>query len=79
MNWSIATTLIIAAVGGVCNLVWMATTLRIENRIGAKIDSLKDWMEGRYVSIATFQGHQSVVALQHLELARRLTKIELGS
>jgi hypothetical protein len=42
-------TALVMGFGLVANLVWLLTNLRIENRIGSKIDALKDWMDQRYV------------------------------
>jgi hypothetical protein len=72
------TTLIVAGIGGLINLIWMLVTLRMDNKIGAKIDSLKDWMEGRYVSLSTFIGHQTAVSIQHAEVERRLARLEVN-
>ena len=63
-------------VGGLINLVWMATTLRIENRISAKIEGLKTWLEDRYVSTPKFDGTQEVLRVTHADHERRLAKLE---
>ena len=63
--------------GGLINLVWMATTLRIENRIGVKIEGLKAWLEDRYVSTPKFDGTQEVLRVTHADVERRLAKLEL--
>jgi hypothetical protein len=72
VSWAV----IIGAVGGLANLVWMITTLRIENRIAARIDRLKDWMEDRYVSVPRCEGCHAAVAVQFVEIERRVTKLE---
>jgi hypothetical protein len=54
----------------------MLTTLRIENRIASRIDSLKDWMEDRYVSVPRCEGCHSTLAVHLVEIERRVTKLE---
>ena len=74
VNWA----LIIAAVGGLANLVWMLTTLRIENRIASRIDGLKEWMEDRYVSVPRCDGCHAALNVHLVEIERRVTKLELN-
>jgi hypothetical protein len=76
-------TAIVAIAGGLCNLVWMLINLRLQNRvlrietrIGGKIDDLKDWMGERYVSVKEFEGFQGLVEQRHAEVTRRLGKLE---
>ena len=69
-------TIIVAAAGGLANLVWMLTTLRIENRIRSEIEELKGWMEDRYVSVPEFEGRHATVAVRLGEIERRLVQLE---
>ena len=72
VNWAI----IVGAVGGLANLIWMLTTLRIENRIAARIDGLKEWMEDRYVSVSRCEGCHATLGVHLVEIERRVTKLE---
>ena len=60
----------VAVVGLMGNLIWMLINLRMESRIGAKIDALKDWMGERYVATHAFQGCQTLCAERHTELQK---------
>lgn len=58
------------------NLIWFVVTMRIDNRIGAKIDALKDWMNDRYMSKAECQGCQRTWDVRMAEVERRLSVLE---
>ncbi len=71
-------TVIVACIGGIANIIWMLANLAIKNQIGTKIDALKEWMDGRYVATGTFTEYRQGIAVQHVELERRITKLELS-
>lgn len=73
-NWG----LIFAVVAAFGNLVWMLATLKIKDQISVKIEALKDWMDLRFVAAGAFTEYKTTVAVQHVELERRLTKLELA-
>lgn len=58
------------------NLLWTMANLRIENRIGAKIEGLKEWMALQYVSSAQFAGLKELLDERHKGLCKRLDVIE---
>lgn len=73
-NWSI----IIGVAGAFGNLVWMLATLKIKDQISVKLDALKEWMDQRFVAVIAFNAYREMVAVQHVETERRLTKLELA-
>jgi hypothetical protein len=66
----------LGALGLAGNLGWMLINLRMENRIGVKIDGLKAWMEDRYVSVAAWEGCRRLCGERHAEVCRRLEELE---
>lgn len=58
------------------NLAWMLVNLRMENRIGIKIDALKDWMDQRYVSTSAWEGCRALCGERHAAVCRRLEELE---
>jgi len=74
-DWSI----IVGVGGALANLVWMLATLKIKEQISLKLDALKEWMDQRFVSTIAFTAYREMVAIQHVEVERRLTKLELAS
>ncbi len=62
--------------GGIANIVWLLVNLRIENKIGRKIDELKDWMGERYMSRDACEGCQKAAAVRFDDIERRLASLE---
>src|ERR1700676_220217 len=73
MDWPVIT----AAVGALGNIIWMLATLAIKNQIGTKIDSLKDWMDLRYVPQIAFNGYQQIEATRLAEIDSRMASRNL--
>lgn len=68
---------LLVLLGMVANTVWVMANLRIENRIGERVESLKEWMEKRYVSVKALDDLSARSDERYTEITRRLAALEV--
>ena len=58
MDWQAGGTVLIG-VGFVGQVLWTLVNLRLENRLLERMDALKGWMEGRFVTKEFCRAHHA--------------------
>lgn len=69
--------MLLVLLGMVANTVWVIANLRIENRIGERVESLKEWMDERYVSVKSLDALAAKSDERYSEITRRLIQLEI--